>query len=79
MIFNATQSQKTPQSSFTTGETELDYFHQKLSVGVHSRATEGLTTQDLRKLRNWQKIPEMLGFDSDCQAVDPKANFDAFC
>ena len=63
------------QFYFTTTERELDYFHQKLSVRVHSRATEGLTTQDLRKLRNFQKIPEMLGFDGEYQAVQPRAKF----
>ena len=75
MIFKATQLQKIPQSSFDTSETELDYFHQKVSVRVPSRVVERLKTYDLRKLRNFQKIPEMLGFDGEYQAVQPRAKF----
>ena len=44
---------------FTTSETELHYFHQKVSARVASRAAEPLKTEDLRELGNFQKIPEM--------------------
>ena len=63
------------QLFFTTSETELDYYHQKESVRVASRVAEQLKTKDLRKLRILQKIPEMLGFDGEYPAVQPKAKF----
>ena len=37
------------QFFFTTSETELDYYHQKVSVRVASRVGERLKTEDLRK------------------------------
>ena len=54
---------------------ELDYYKQKVSARVASRDAERLKTWDLRKLGNFQKIPEMLGFDSEYPAVQPKAKF----
>ena len=34
-----------------------------------------LRLKDLRKLGNFQKIPEMLGFDGEYPVVQPKAKF----
>ena len=45
------------------------------SVRVASRLAERLKTYDLRKLGNLKKIAEMLGFDGECPAVQPKAKF----
>ena len=45
------------QFFFTTSETELDYYHQKVSVQVASRIGERIKTLDLRKLGNFKKIP----------------------
>ena len=42
---------------------------------VASRVAERLKTEDLRKLENFKKIPEMLGFDGEYPAVYPKAKF----
>ena len=61
------------QFLFTTCETELDYYHQKVNILVASRVAKRLKTYDLMKLRNLKKIPEMLGFDSDYPAVHAKA------
>ena len=61
------------QFFFTTSETGLDYYHQKVSVRVASRVAERLNTQDLRKLGNFKKIPEKLGFDGEYPAFQPKA------
>ena len=63
------------QFLFTISETEPDYYHQKASERVASRDTERLKTLDLRKLGNFQKIPEMLGFDSKYPAGHPKTKF----
>ena len=59
------------QFFFTTSETELSYYHQKVSVWVAER----LKNKDLRKLKNFKKISEMLGFDDKYPAVQPKAKF----
>ena len=48
---------------FTTRETELLYYHQKVNVWVASQVAEQLKTQDLKKLGNFKKISEMLGLD----------------
>ena len=58
------------QFFFTTSEAELVYYHQKVSVRVASRVAERL-----KKLGNFTKIPEMLGFDGEYLAVQPKAKF----
>ena len=51
------------QFFFTTSETEPDYYHQKVNIGVASRVAEQFKkTKDLRKLGNFKKIPEMRGF-----------------
>ena len=52
------------QFVFTTSETELDYYQQKVNVRDASQVTEQLRL-DLRKLGNFKKIPEMLGFDGE--------------
>ena len=49
---------------------KLDYYHQKVSARVASRVAERL-----RKLGNFQKIPEMLGFDGEYPVLQPKAKF----
>ena len=56
-------------------EMELHYYHQKVSARVASRVAEQPKTQDLRKLKNFKKTPEMLGFDGEYPAVKPKAKF----
>ena len=63
------------QFYFTTSKTELDYYHQKVSARVASRVAKRLMTKDLRKLENFQKIAEMLGFDGEYPAALPKAKF----
>ena len=40
-----------------------------------SQVAEQLKTQDLTKLKNFKKIPEMLGFDGEYPAGGPKAKF----
>ena len=60
---------------FTTNDTELDYYHKKKSVRVASRVPERLKPSDLRKFGNFQKIPEMLGFEGEYPGGYPKANF----
>ena len=57
------------QFFFTTCETELDYYDQKVSVRFASRVAERLKTYDLRKLGKFKKIPEMLGYDGEYPAV----------
>ena len=54
---------------------KLDYYHQKVSVQVASQIAERLKTQDLRKLGNFNKIPETLAFDGEYPAVQSKAKF----
>ena len=49
---------------FTTSETELHYFHQKVSARVASR-----------ELGNFQKIPEMFRFHGEYSVNQPKAKF----
>ena len=63
------------QLFFTTSEMELDYFHKEASVGVAPRVAERLKTKDLRKLGDFQKISEMLGFDGEYPAVKRKVKF----
>ena len=58
------------QFVFTTSETEIDYYYQKVNVRVASRVAERL-----KKLVNFKKILEMLGFDGEYQSVHPKAKF----
>ena len=62
------------QFVFTTSETELDYYHQKVNARVAAR----LKTEDLRKLGSFKKIPEMFGFNSEYPAVHPKVKFWGF-
>ena len=52
------------QFFFTTNEMELDHYHQKVSARVASRVAERLS---------FQKISEMLRFDGEYPAVQPKA------
>ena len=63
------------QFVFTTSETELDYYHQKVNVWVVSRVAKRLNTYDLRKLGSFKKISEMLGYDGEYPAVHRKAKF----
>ena len=67
------------QLRFTTSETELDYYRQKVIVGVVSQIAEPFKTLDLKELRNFKKIPEILGTESKCPASHPKANFWQLC
>ena len=48
-----------PQISFTTSETELDYYHQKVNVWVAWRIPEKRKTEDLERLVNFKRIPGM--------------------
>ena len=63
------------QFILTTNETELDYYHHRVNVRVASRVAERLKSQDLRKLGNFRKIHEMLGFNGEYPAAYPKAKF----
>ena len=38
-------------SPSTTGETEIDYFHQKVNIRVVSRVAEWVNIYDLRKFK----------------------------
>ena len=66
------------QSVFTTSETKVDYYHQKVNVRVMSQVAERFKTQDLKKLVNFKKIPEILGFDGDYPVVHPKSQILTF-
>ena len=64
---------------FTTSETQLVYYHQKVisasysaPVRVTSQTTKRFKTEDLRKLGNFKKIPEMLGFDCEYPVIHSK-------
>ena len=49
-----------------------------MSVRVASRVAERLETYDLCKIENLKKIPEMLGFDSEHPAGQPKIKLRRF-
>ena len=66
------------QFVFTTSETGLDYFHQKMNVWVASRVANQLTTRNLRKLGDFKKISEMLLLVGEYHPFTQKPNFDAF-
>ena len=53
------------QFVFTTNETDLYYYHEKLNVQVASRVAEQLKTKDLLKLGNFKKITKKLAFDGE--------------
>ena len=46
-----------------------------MKVWVASRVSKQLKTYDFRKLGNYKKIPETLGFDGKYPAVHPKTRF----
>ena len=46
-----------------------------MNVRVASRVAERLKTYDVRKLGNFKKMSEILGFDGKYPAVQLKANF----
>ena len=52
---------------------ELDYYHQKVNVGVSSHFAKRLKTDDLRELGNFKKISEMLGVHDEYPAGYSKA------
>ena len=54
---------------------ELDYYYQNVNLRVASRTAERLKTWDPRKLGNFKKMLEMLGFDDEYPTVHPKAEF----
>ena len=56
------------QFFLTASETEIGHYHQKVNVRVASRVAE-------RKLGNFKKIPEMLGFDGEFPVVHRNAKF----
>ena len=60
------------QFPFTTNHTELNYCHQKVNVWVAGR----LKTEDLRKLENFRKSPEIIEIDDECTVGYLKANID---
>ena len=60
------------QFPFTTNHTELNYYHQKVNVWVAGR----LKTEDLRKLENFKKSPEIIQIDDECTVGYLKANID---
>ena len=63
------------QFLITTSKAELDYCQLKLNAQVAEWVAERLKTYDLRKLGNFKKILEMLGFDGEYSAVHPKGKF----
>ena len=63
------------QFSFTTTETKLGYYCQRVNVLVASRATRRLKTWDLWKLGNFKKIPKILGITNNSTQNE---NFDNF-
>ena len=65
------------QFLFTTSETELHYYHQKVNVRVASRVFERLNTQDPRKWRNFKKISDM-HLMASTQPSTQEPNFDVF-
>ena len=50
-----------PQFLFARSETRLECYHQKVNVRVASRVAKWPKSYDLRKLRNFKKIPENFG------------------
>ena len=60
------------QFPFTTNHTELNYYHQKVNAWVAGR----LKTEDLRKLENFKKSPEIIEIDDECTVGYLKANID---
>ena len=66
------------QFFFTTSETEIDYYYQKVHVQVALRVVKRLKTYDFRKLGNFKKISETLGFDGKYPAVHRKVKFWCF-
>ena len=69
------------QYPFTTSETELDFYHQKVNIRVTSRVAERLAEKmperfkDCRKLGNFKKNPEIYGIDGKYPAGHPKDKF----
>ena len=61
------------QFLFTTSESKLYYYNQKINVRVSSWVTERL--KENRKLENFKKILEKLGFDAKSPVGHPKAKF----
>ena len=60
---------------FTTSEMELDYYHQHVNVRVASQVTESRKTFEVKKLENFNKISEMLGFDGEYTTAHPQGKF----
>ena len=48
------------QFPITKSDSELDYYHEEVNVGVASRVAERLKTLNLRKLVTLKKISEKL-------------------
>ena len=61
--------------TFTTRETELEYYQQEMNVRVALPVFERPKAQDLRKLGNFKKNTQILGFHGEYPAVHPKAKF----
>ena len=53
------------QFVFTTNETDLYYYYQKLNVRVASGVAEQLKTEELLKLNNFKKITGKHAFDCE--------------
>ena len=60
--------------ALSASETELDY-QQRVNVRVPSRTAEQFQFEDLRKLGNFTKISQMLGFDGEYPAVHASTKF----
>ena len=61
------------QFLFTTGETKLDYYYQKVSVWVASRVAERLKTEEMSR-----KSLKCLDLIASTQPFNQKPNFDTF-
>ena len=57
----------------------VDYPHQKVSTLVTSRAAKRLTTQKLRNLEKFMKIPDMFGIDGKYSVDHSKPKFLQLC
>ena len=62
---------------FATSESELCYCDQKVYVRAVSCAAKQLKAQGLRKLGNFNKIPEKIGIDGKSQPVTQQPDFNS--
>ena len=54
---------------------ELVYYHKKVNARITSRFAKQCKIKDLRKTRNFKKVPETLGIDDEYPASHTKDKF----